>query len=255
MRHRPLVCLALAAALSGAALPATAQPRETPRALYEAGTRAYAEQRYRDALGSFQQAYERSGHPALLFNIALSWERMGEPGEAARALRRYVVAVPAAPDRASLERRIAALETEERRLHPAVPAAPAPPAAVAPAPASAPAPRRPVVAARRSPGPWIVGGLGLAAAGVGAALMVTAGGHIDTANEAQDEVARGDAIAAGEAQQTAGVVLLAGGAAALVGALVWRLAEPATAAPPVRVGAAPAPGGGLVALTWSPPWL
>jgi tetratricopeptide (TPR) repeat protein len=77
---------------------ADAQTKITPaddqraRDLFVKGDAAYAEARYEDALASFQQAYDLSGRPQLLFNIANALERLGRIREAVDALERYLAA-------------------------------------------------------------------------------------------------------------------------------------------------------------------
>jgi hypothetical protein len=58
---------------------------------------------FRPALQNFQRTFDLTGNPAILFNIAVTWQRLGEPGEAARALRRYLIAQPQALNRADVE--------------------------------------------------------------------------------------------------------------------------------------------------------
>src|SRR5260221_8216145 len=63
---------------------ADAQKTDDRRAhdLFVKGDAAYAEARYEDALASFREAYELSGRPQLLFNIANALERLGKLPEA-----------------------------------------------------------------------------------------------------------------------------------------------------------------------------
>jgi tetratricopeptide (TPR) repeat protein len=58
--------------------------------LFVKGDAAYAEARYEDALAAFREAYELSGRPQLLFNIANALERLGKLPEAVDALEKYV---------------------------------------------------------------------------------------------------------------------------------------------------------------------
>src|SRR5438105_2670 len=60
------------------------------RELFVKGDAAYAEARYEDALAAFQDAYELSGRPQLLFNIANALERLGRLPEAVDALEKYL---------------------------------------------------------------------------------------------------------------------------------------------------------------------
>jgi tetratricopeptide (TPR) repeat protein len=109
--------LALAIASSVAA-PALAQPAENvdeshdleARALYDAGTVAYSEGRYENALEYLTRAYALSARPLLLYNIAVITEHLRRDEEALDYYRRYLAEVPDAENRRSVEARIAILE-------------------------------------------------------------------------------------------------------------------------------------------------
>jgi tetratricopeptide (TPR) repeat protein len=71
---------------------APTEPSDDARArrLYADGDRRYAEGRYAEAIESFSQAFELSGRSLLLFNMANTYERMGDYARAADSLRRYL---------------------------------------------------------------------------------------------------------------------------------------------------------------------
>ena len=71
------------------------------------------------AIREYTAAYEKLHDPMLLFNRAECYRRIGENAKAAEGYRAFLAGSPAAPNRAELEARIAALE------RPAPPAAPA----------------------------------------------------------------------------------------------------------------------------------
>jgi tetratricopeptide (TPR) repeat protein len=105
-------CIALA---SHAHL-AEAQPRgekaatdQRARELFQKGDAAYAEGRYEEALASFQEAYELSGRPQLLFNISNALERLGRYAEAVEALEKYL-ASGKARDRDVVQKRLASVK-------------------------------------------------------------------------------------------------------------------------------------------------
>ena len=111
-----LALLALAAPIliASMATPALADPKgddaeQRAQKLYEVGDDHYAAGRYEEAVVHFQQAYELSPQPALLFNMANAYERMGEYEKAAEHLRRYLES-PKAQDVASVRERIRRLE-------------------------------------------------------------------------------------------------------------------------------------------------
>ena len=85
---------------------------ERARALYKSADADYAAGRYEDAADKFSRAYELSKRPRLLFNLANTYERMGEYGKAADHLERYLES-PKVKDVVSIRERI-------RRLRKAV---------------------------------------------------------------------------------------------------------------------------------------
>jgi tetratricopeptide (TPR) repeat protein len=96
------------------------------RDLYKEGDAAYAEGRYDDALNAFQEAYDLSKRPLLLYNIGNALERLGRLGESADALEKYLPhAKPG--EKKVLEKRIANLRkrAEEKKPEP-VPVEPVP---------------------------------------------------------------------------------------------------------------------------------
>jgi hypothetical protein len=115
--------------------------------------------------------------------------------------------------------------------------------AAACADALAPKPKRSVV-------PIVLGGVGLVTAVAGGALLAvshTVG--LQAVRDAPTEPELGSALNTGRAESSAGVVLIGVGAAAFVGALVWRFAE---RDPAVPIVAMPIEGGAMVSVggTW-----
>src|SRR5690349_15501901 len=79
------------------AQPAQTPPKETEspalaeaRRLYVEGNEHYEAGRYTLAAERFVKAYELSGKPALLFNLANTYERAGDYEKAAHYLRMYI---------------------------------------------------------------------------------------------------------------------------------------------------------------------
>lgn len=111
--------LALAALIfiASTAGPALGDPKEDQeqraQKLFQVGDDHYAAGRYEEAVAHFQQAYDLSPQPALLFNMANAYERMGEYEKAADHLRRYLES-PKAEDVASVRERIRRLELSAR---------------------------------------------------------------------------------------------------------------------------------------------
>lgn len=201
---------ALALALALAAPAAAAQSRDDARRVYQQGVAAFDARDFGTALARFQQAYVLSERPELLANVAVTFEQLGRRRDAAETYRRYLTLVPAAPDRAAIEARIA-------RLDPAPPALAAPPGPAAPAASIAPPPTP------RAPAPpvwpWILVGGGAALA-VGGVVLLALPGDPGGDRSITSEQAYLDAVARREALTAAGAVTLGVGVAAAVAGVV-----------------------------------
>jgi hypothetical protein len=79
---------------------------EIARAHFATGLSYYDSERYAPAVKEFLDAYRLSPRPALLYNIARSYEHLGDAGRAAKYYRSYIAAVPKAPERAEVEQAI-----------------------------------------------------------------------------------------------------------------------------------------------------
>ncbi len=93
---------------------------EEARALFQAGSTAFADGRWDDALDHFKRAYELSGRVALLYNIGITADRLRRDDEALEALQRFVAEGP--PDHPRMrdaQARVAVLERQaaERAAH------------------------------------------------------------------------------------------------------------------------------------------
>ncbi len=84
------------------------------RELYQLGDRLYSRGQYEGAYDAFQEAYELSHRPALLFNVANALERAGRLQEARTNLQEYL---PHATEeqRSDVESRIRSLEVRIER--------------------------------------------------------------------------------------------------------------------------------------------
>ncbi len=78
--------------------------------LFAQGQKLYAERQYAAAVEKFEAAYRLKPHPAVTFNIARSYEALGDLPRALRSYRAYLAAQPHAADRDQVERTIAQLE-------------------------------------------------------------------------------------------------------------------------------------------------
>lgn len=103
-----LAALASAPSLASAQEP-TAEQRAQARTLYAQGQTEFAAHHYQQALDAFQGAFRQVPNPVVLLGVASAQEQLGQRTEARLTLERYLILRPDAPDRASVEERIAAL--------------------------------------------------------------------------------------------------------------------------------------------------
>jgi len=107
---------------------------------YQRATRAYDLQKYLEAIDEYQKAYEISGDPPMLYNIAQAYRLADQPTEAVRYYRRFLQRMPNARNRDDVERKIADQEkiAEERRKN--EPVAPPPSTGTSPSTSNRPPP-------------------------------------------------------------------------------------------------------------------
>jgi serine/threonine-protein kinase len=114
---------------------------ERAKAHFEAGRNAYIARDYATAIREFRAAQAIRPSPILEFNVAMSYEALGKPRQAAYHYRRYVQGRPDADNRAEVEQRIAALQAQAgQEPAPPQPATETAPAATAEAAAAEPPP-------------------------------------------------------------------------------------------------------------------
>lgn len=117
---RSLACAAIALALSTREIPpvradtpsaegAAAARRDHARAEFQAGVKAFSEQRYTEAVQAFQRADAIEPSAPLSFNIARSFERLNDASSALRWYRDYLRRSPQASNAAEVQGRISAL--------------------------------------------------------------------------------------------------------------------------------------------------
>lgn len=99
-----------------AATPRTEAEAATPTAeaaaRYRHGVELYSDGDYEGAIVEFKLAYAAGGPPALLFNIAQAQRAAGHDQEALAYYKEYLRLVPDAPNRADVEERMSAIQTE-----------------------------------------------------------------------------------------------------------------------------------------------
>lgn len=172
MQASNLICLAvLLSSLSLTPVHADPRPRATrgaqalqqARASYERGAALYEAGRYHEARAAFLRAYQLSGLPALLYNLGLTEERLGDRAAAIAHWEEYLRS-PDVPDRAQVRAELMRLKQAEAPR--ALPLVPAP----GPAPGVAQSGARPLRI-----GSFVTAGFGVAGVVVGAALIAVDG--------------------------------------------------------------------------------
>jgi len=283
--RQPLLAVALAGTVI--AVPALAQqPASYPPAcdaskvsrgdvdrahtVFLSGKQYLDESNYDKAISYFDDAYsiDCSVH-AILPIIATAYERKGDKNEAVRALDEYLRRVPNASDREHVERRIKNLNDQIAREQPSAttsassaPVSP-PVASVAPEASAVPPPATPPPATpaeatpKTSPGagPWILAGIGGAAAIGGVVLLGVGAGDISSAdklcparNACPDDSAASKGNT-GRTLETAGVIVGVAGVVTLGAGLVWLFtAKHASASESAFVTPVLAPGYAGVAI-------
>ena len=122
-----LTGLMLLASPSPALAQMTQAQKDEVKLHYQRATRAYDLQKYQEAIDEYQKAYEISGDPPMLYNIAQAYRLADQPAEAVRYYRRFLQRMPNARNRDDVERKIAdqeKLAEERRKSEPAAPSQP-----------------------------------------------------------------------------------------------------------------------------------
>lgn len=224
-----LVALVVIAGPAAAQEPARAgsdEPRAEAERTFEEGNRNFHGGNYREAIPLFQRAYDLSGEPALVFNIAQAHRLAGDCQQAIAAYRRFLSLAGDPSLREAAQGHIV-------RLGATCPVTPPPVIITTP---SKPAPPPP------SDSPWRIVGLTGMAGGV--ATLATAGGlylwngtryqrwededqrlrgREVPVNEAVDRQATNDELwrSIQRSDRTSVGVAIAGAALTLAGAIVW----------------------------------
>ena len=232
MRFLLSVAVAFSCLISTAGLHAqSSQSREAriaaAKEAFAVGTRAYADGEFKTALTSFQRAYDLTGSPDLLYNIATVSDRMRRDEQALEAYEGYLEARPKSADREHVESRIdvlrAAIEARSRaELDAEIEAR----SAAIEAAARVKAERPLTQYVGPGPGPWITIGVGGAAIVAGAVLVglgqrdqksvesAVPGSSYSTVQEMADR---------GPRRTKAGIALMAVGGVGVIGGAIWQL--------------------------------
>jgi len=194
---------------------------------FATGTQAYTNGEFKAALTSFRRAYDLTGSPDLLYNIATVSDRMRRDEEALRAYEGYLEARPDSADREHVASRIdvlrAAIEARQRaELDAEIEAR----SAAIEAAARVKAERPLTQYVGPGPGPWITIGVGGAAVVAGAVLVglgqrdqksvesAAPGSSYSMVQEMADRAPR---------RTKAGVALMSVGGVGVIGGIIWQL--------------------------------
>lgn len=259
--------LILAGAFATPAVRAQAAPTEAARRLYVAGSEAYAERRYPDAVRAFREAHAITHRPELLYNLGIAQAAAGEARAAVESLSLFRDAgAPGLEDRTSLDRQIAEQQQVAEQQQSAAQAGPAA------APPEVRVVERRVIEPRwyrvetryersalHAIGPWATLGLGAALAvgsvvtGVSALAAADIVASVNAGREPWGPTAAA-AVTEGSTQATLSVALGAASGAFVTAGVLWlalrgsgrRVDVPIlTALTPTVGGAAVAFGGAL----------
>jgi len=123
LRHAAVICISFMLQTPAWAWDKPAEPQlgamsedernaqmEQAKALYANGKSLYDEGLYDQAVKAFEESYSLSGQPALLFNIANAFERLGDLGSALDALNWYRIYVMDEKEQERIARRINNME-------------------------------------------------------------------------------------------------------------------------------------------------
>ena len=147
MRVIAIVAVLLAMAGSARAQSKTQAAREAA----ENGRRAYNLSHWDEAVTDFEKAYQLSGDPALLFNLAQAHRQAGHGNEALRFYKAYLREQPTGPNREIAEKQLNELQSQNLHDSSDASSAHGTPAALPPAQAAPVAAPPPVQVAQVPP--------------------------------------------------------------------------------------------------------
>jgi tetratricopeptide (TPR) repeat protein len=207
---------------------------QAAKGAFQAGNASFNEADYARAIDYWEDAYRRdcTANP-LLLNLARAYELAGRKRQAVVSLETFIAREPNSGEKDQINRRVEVLKKKIAEEDAAAAAAPPPSNGVTPPPAGG-TPVEPAVeptptAAKRSPGPWIMIGLGGAATIVGTIGYISNKSKVDDlAKECEDPVGHKGCPAPVEAdgnearkQMTTSGVLAGVGLAVVAGGFVW----------------------------------
>lgn len=194
---------------------------------FAAGTQAYAEGDFEAALARFRRAYELTGSPDLLYNIATVSDRMRLDEQALDAYEGYLEARPDSADREHVESRIEVLRSAiESRRQAEIDAEIEARRAALEAAARVKAERPLTQYVGPGPGPWITIGVGGASLVTGAVLLGLGQrdqSKVENAPPGSSYSSVEELADRGPKRSKAGIALMAVGGAGVLGGVVWQL--------------------------------
>jgi tetratricopeptide (TPR) repeat protein len=194
---------------------------------FAAGTRAYSNGDFETALARFKRAYELTGSPDLLYNIATVSDRMRLDEEALEAYEGYLEARPQSPDREHVASRIDVLRSAiEARRRAELDAEIEARKAAIDAAARVKAERPLTQYVGPGPGPWITIGAGSATLVTGAVLFGLGQRdqkNVEDAPPGSSYSTVQDMAERGPKRTKAGIALMGVGGAAVIGGVIWQL--------------------------------
>lgn len=113
---RMLLVVAMVLACAGPARAADDDKTAAAKRFYETGTLLYERGEFLDAAKEFERAYREQPRPALLYNIASSYDKGGDRAHAVENYRKYVATMPNASDVAEARARADVLDREAKEL-------------------------------------------------------------------------------------------------------------------------------------------
>ncbi len=153
----PLLTATLLVQLS-AASPTPAQVRKAKQ-LFQQGRVEYQAGQFQKAIDDFLAADKLKPSPALMYNVAQAYEKLGDPNHAVEYYQDYLVRAPQATDREAVKATIQNLQAKLQAAPAAAPMAPVAPVVVLASPVGAPVPSptaEPTPASPAAPPPIIV---------------------------------------------------------------------------------------------------
>ncbi len=228
----------------------TAQDVEAAHSAYLLGKRFFEESDYTSASHNFIDSFKLDcSKPELLLNIARANELLGNRAEAVHALETYLArATTLGPDdKTQLQRRIDNLKAAMAAQAPVVtaPVVTAPPVPTTPPPVVPPPPPPPAEERGHTPYPWVVFGIGGAAAIAGGAVFLVglskeSSADCPTSSTCKTPADKSNAQSGAQLKIDGSIPFWAGLAVA-GGGLLWHFLEPTGPVKPESTKASFAP--------------